>query len=236
MHPLYSLRGIDPHAFNAFSWWNLLGVAGCVLWVVAYVLIIRQCAREKTYGVPLLAICLNFTWECIAAWIAPNPVPLWSGLDRAWFFLDLIIVWQLLRYGRAEQTRAELRRYFYPVVALTLVLAFFGQYTFIQMYKDILGFMTAFIINLVMSVLFVGMYFERAETRRGLSVPVAWLKLLGTLATGIECHILVRQVDLGVSGVSFLTFLSVTIFLFDGLYLYLVMKPVTVPGLAAAQA
>ena len=44
--------------------------------------------------------------------------------------------------------------------------------------------MDAFIINLVMSVLFVELFFERVDLK-GLSIYAAWLKLAGTLFSGI---------------------------------------------------
>ena len=40
-----------------------LATLGDVLWLVAYALILWKGFKDRTYGVPFLAICLNFTWE-----------------------------------------------------------------------------------------------------------------------------------------------------------------------------
>lgn len=52
--------------FDPWAWFNIVGEVGCALWVVAYGLIIRQCFRDKSYGLPLGAICLNVSWEFLA--------------------------------------------------------------------------------------------------------------------------------------------------------------------------
>ncbi|ATB32897.1 hypothetical protein [Melittangium boletus] len=230
MNPLFILRHTHHPALDIWAWWNIIGEVGSFLWVVAYALIVRQCHQQKTYGIPMVAICLNMGWEVLTAWVLPNPVEVWLWLERAWSILDLFILGQLLRYGRAEQKFPETRQYFYPLIGLTLVLSFCGQYSFIKMYQDNMGFMDAFMINLVMSILFVGLYYERRETRQGLSVPVAWLKMLGSLGTGIQSQVVVRSIDHMHQGVPFLTFLSLSILLFDCAYIYLLMKPVRSPA------
>jgi len=116
--PVYQLDQGQP--FNLLANYNLIGAVGYLLWLVAYVLVIRQGKRDKTYAIPLLPICLNFTWEFMDSWVLPDPVSFWKWIDRAWFLLDVAILGQLLRYGRKEQVIPEMKRYFYPVVAVTL--------------------------------------------------------------------------------------------------------------------
>src|SRR5437588_718389 len=83
-----------------------------------------------------------------ALWVWPNPVPLWHAFDRAWFFVDLVVVYQLLRHGRALQRVPEVRRHFHAIVAVTMVAGGIGLHTFHLQYRDILGLVSAFIINL----------------------------------------------------------------------------------------
>ncbi|MBZ4419463.1 hypothetical protein [Myxococcus sp. RHSTA-1-4] len=211
--------------YDPLAWFNIVGEVGCVFWVLAYAFIIRQCFKDKSYGLPLVAICMNLAWEFLASWIIPNPVPLWHLFDRVWFFVDLVIVYQLLRYGRSLQTIPEVRQHFHWVVAGTTVLAGIGLYTFYLQYHDLLGLVGAFMINLVMSVSFVFFYFSRRhQAGVGLSVPAALCKMLGTLGTSIECHYVIGMTQPWLGGLSFLHFLCVSIFLFDALYLYLVAK------------
>jgi hypothetical protein len=71
-------------------------------------------------------------------------------------------------------------------VAGTLGLCLIGQLTFheyqthLALFPDTQGILAAFVINLIMSVLFVRLYFERSADLAGLSYPAAWAKMLGT--------------------------------------------------------
>lgn len=223
MHPLYQLDPDNP-ALNPLTWYNLVGAVGCVLWGVAYVLIIKQCFKERSYGLPLLAICMNFAWELMASFVFPNPVPLWHFFDRAWLLLDIPIVFQLWRWGAKEERIGEIRKHFHAVLVLTFLLCAVGLYTFVDTYRDRLGLMASFCINLTMSVLFLFLYFDRRPSMRGISKGAAICKGLGTAFTSIECHCVVRMIDPELKDMAFLTFLSSTIFAADCLYVYLVFK------------
>jgi hypothetical protein len=211
--------------FDPWAWFNVVGEAGCALWVVAYGLILLQCFRDKSYGLPLGAICLNFSWELLASWVWPNPVPLWHVFDCAWFFVDLVIVYQLLRYGRPLQRVPEVRRHFYVIVAVAMAAGGIGLHTFYLQYRDTLGLVSAFIINLIMNVAFFPFFLERRrQGGRGISVGAAWCKMLGTLGTSIECHHVIGMSEPWLPSLSFLTFLGASIFATDVLYTYLVTK------------
>jgi hypothetical protein len=234
MHPIYDVDPSNP-AFNILTWYNLVGAGGCVFWIAAYVLILKTCFRDRTYGLPLIAICLNFGWELLASFVFPNPVWLWHTFDRIWLAVDVVLAYQLLRWGRAEQTLPELKRYFYWIVAGTFAIGAWGQYAFVDSYRDRLGLIAAFGVNLIMSIAFVGFYFARRTSMRGISKAGAVCKMLGTLGTSIECHVVVRLIDPELRDLAFLNFLSVTIFLVDCLYIYLVVaQPVVAAEPAAA--
>ncbi len=212
-------------ALDPTTWYNLVGAAGCLFWVLAYLFILKQSRKDEAHGLPMVAICLNFAWEFLASFVFPNPVWLWHTFDRAWLAIDVLILGQLLRYGRPLQTEPELRRWFFPIVALTIVAAGVGQYLFVLDYRDRLGLIVAFIINLVMSVTFISMYFvRRRHGMRGISAGAAWCKMLGTLGTSIECHWVVRAIDPELPDLGFLTFLSVSILAVDAIYVALVSR------------
>jgi hypothetical protein len=230
MHPLYTVDPTNP-AFNPFTWYNLIGAAGCVFWILAYLFILHRCFRDRTYGLPIIAICLNFAWEILASFVFPNPVPLWHFFDRAWLVIDVLLVYQLIRWGRAEQSNPEVAKYFAFAIIVPFALGIWGLYAFVDSYVDRLGLVGAFGVNLIMSILFVFFYLARRGTGRGLSRGGAVFKMLGTLGTSIECHFVVRMINPELRSLSFLTFLCVSIFLFDCLYIYLVFrKPVAQAG------
>ena len=163
---------------------GLIGI-GAVVWLAAYVLAIRTGFREKTYAIPLLAVCLNITWELTHSLVfrPATPADLYNHL--AWLVLDLIILAQVFRYGRRMQRIEPVRRHFPLVVATTLILSLAGHVSFHRfvtansIFPDQNGAVAAYIINLVMSVLFVAMYCGRPDGT-GLSRGVAWTKFIGT--------------------------------------------------------
>ncbi|HEX9895136.1 MAG TPA: hypothetical protein VGA78_14490 [Gemmatimonadales bacterium] len=237
---------------------EVAGLLGDVLWVVTYVLIIRAGFRSREYGIPLTAIALNFTWELIYGVLYPPGAVAARVLHGAWLALDLVIVIQLVRYGKAVQTHSLIRRFFYPIVAVTLVLAFIGhllfrrQFVTAQIMPDSDGLISAYAINLVMSVLFV-FFLPGRHTRDALSVGAAWTKCLGTGLVSLGNYLAhlgnppplynVQYHPVGeVAWTSlpprhllpvnpdFLWYLAATVFLFDLLYIRLLYRLPAAPS------
>jgi len=230
----------------------VLGTVGDLLWLVVYVVAIRRGFKDRTYGIPLVAVALNFTWELYFTLLHPPPEAVAHAAHVAWLLIDAVIVWQVFRFGREQQTIPELRTYFYPAVVGLLVLALAGHVTLHgyqvnnSIFPDDQGIMVAFFINLVMSILFVSLFFRRPD-RKGLSYTVAWGKLLGTASISLA-NLLVyfrgsaRSFELqfreagtqawtdgGIVGANsfhpgFAMFLFGSIFLFDVIYLVLLSR------------
>lgn len=168
------------HALPLGDHYLLLGLVdvGTAFWLVLYVLAIIGGMRAKSYEVPLVAIAANFSWELIAAVYRVAPVRLWHIGDVAWLGLDAGIVWTVLRYGRQQQQIPEIRRNFYGVVALTFAFALIAQFALEEALSDAYGFLDAYMISVMMSVLFYFLYFSR-RVASGISYAIAWCKLLG---------------------------------------------------------
>ncbi len=168
---------------------SLLALGG-VLWLVAYVTAIRTSHREQVTTLPLLAVCLNLTWEIVhsVVYAPPRTIDLYTNL--AWLTLDVVILTQVFRFGRRRQTIPQIREYFPAVVVGTLLLCFLGHLTYHthvtanSIFPDESGAIPAYIINLVMSVLFVGLYYARPDGA-GLSKTIGWAKFLGTLCYSV---------------------------------------------------
>ena len=144
-----------------------LTVLGDLCWAIAYILIIRQCFKQLTYGLPLVAIVMNFTWELQYSLVQPPRCDdgtvdvVKAAMILAWAALDAVIVWQLFRYGRAQQTIDEIQRYFPFVVVGSLLLAAAGNFAFAQFHPDEAAPLSGLIINFVMSLLFIFLLFAR---------------------------------------------------------------------------
>jgi hypothetical protein len=214
---------VDPALLSFWHWANVIGNAGCACWILSYVLSVRRAHLDRAPGLPALAVCLNFSWEFLYALVLPNPVALWRFFGTAWLLLDVVILVQLLRFGPTYQTTPWIARHFRSIVATGIVLGGIGQWAYIVTYQDALGLVMAFGINLAMSIAFVNLALTRPE-QRGLSIPAAWLKMLGTLGTSIMCHVLVPAFNPHLSRFAFLTFLCAGIFAFDVLYLALLYR------------
>jgi hypothetical protein len=200
--------------------YNIVGAVACALWTVAYVQMVRQARKDQAYAVPMVAIAMNFTWELIYSFLAPDPSWLWLLLDRSWFVFDVVILYQLLKYGRANQTIPELQKHFYVIVAGVLVLSFAGHEAFRYTIRDPLGLISAYVINFVMSILFVFLALDRRSTK-GLSWSGAWLKAIGSFGASVQCYFLIPLVNDAPPTQYFLYFLYAGIALFDGIYIYL---------------
>lgn len=165
-------------SFSEHPWTIGLVDVGTAFWLVLYVLAIIGGLRQRTYLVPVVAIAANFSWELIAAVYRIAPVRLWHIGDIGWLGLDAGIVYTVLRYGRQQQTIPELKRFFYAVVAGTFVFALVAQLALEQALGDEYGFLDAYMISVMMSVLFYFFYFARRNSDK-LNYAIAWCKLLG---------------------------------------------------------
>ena len=215
----------------------LLGLVdvGTAFWLVLYVVAIIEGFRRRTYALPLVAIAANFSWELIAAVYRVAPVALWRIGDILWLCLDAAIVSTLLRYGPAQQQIPEVRRGFYPLVALTFLLALVTQLALEQALNDEWGFLDAYLISVMMSILFFFMYFAR-RTQDDLSYAVAWCKFLGNGLTSAGFVLLYPLLD-GPPASRFLLYtLCLTNVALDAAYVGLLARARRLPAVSPTAA
>ena len=190
----------------AYDWMLALVDVGTAFWLVAYVLAIVQGFRQKTYGVPMVAITLNFTWEFLAAFAWDEPVLLWRIGDVLWMLIDGVIVFQLFRFGRTRQSVPEIRDAYVPVLVALFLAALVGQF-----------------ISIVMGSLFITMYFARRE-HGDLAYGVAWTKWLGTGLTSLALYFILPRFYPHRTSYGFMYFAYVLCFLLDGTYVALLAR------------
>jgi hypothetical protein len=188
--------------------WSLQIGSG-VFWTLVYTLIIRLGFREKTYGMPIPALCANISWEFIFSFLYHHEPPQ-NYVNVIWFAVDLIIVFQALRYGKDDFSRELPTDIFYSAFVLALVVSFGAILAITYEFKDWEGKYAAFGQNLMMSILFISMLLKRNDVR-GQSIYIALFKLLGTLLPSILFFLRFPSSVL-------LNFLYVSIFVFDLIY------------------
>ena len=197
---------------------SVILIVGGIFWILTYIFIISKGYKDKTYGMPLLALCANISWEFVFSFLLPHSPPQ-LYINYLWFALDVIIVFQFFKYYNNEfpnLSSTTLSTVFAISVATAFsIILLSGLYL-----GDIDGVYAAFGQNLLMSVLFVIMFFSRGNSLRGQSIFIAIFKMLGTGLTSIHFYIFEP-----VSQSSFvLPFLFVSIFIFDLFYTVLIVK------------
>lgn len=194
-----------------FNFADTLKIGSGLFWSLVYLLIIGRGFRDKTYGMPVVALCANISWEFIFSFILPHKTPQ-LYIDITWFLLDAVILYQYLRFGRGEFNPHLPKKLFCPLFAMTLLLCFFSVLFITYEFQDWVGKYSAFGQNLMMSILFISMLLKRDDLR-GQSIWIAVFKMLGTLLPSLLFYIYYRS--------NLITFLSVSIFLFDWVYIVL---------------
>jgi FtsH-binding integral membrane protein len=192
-------------------------IIGGIFWSLAYLLIIRQGFKDRTYGMPLAALCANISWEAIFAFLHPHSPPQ-IYINYAWFGVDTVIVFQFLRYGNKEFPNLSLGQ-FYLIFVFALVMSFCSILFVTYEFQDWKGAYAAFGQNLMMSILFLWMFFRRNDLR-GQSIYIAILKMLGTGISSIAFYLYQP-----ISQDSYLMpFLYLAIFISDAAYTFLVYR------------
>jgi hypothetical protein len=186
-------------------------VGSGVLWTLAYLLMIRRGFLDRTYGMPLVALCANLSWELIFSFVYPHDLPQ-RAVNVVWFSFDLVILLQVLLYGPREFAELS-RRAFYALFALALATSFGAVLSVTLEFDDFDGVYSAFGQNLMMSVLFLAMLYAR-RSLRGQSATIALLKMGGTALASFAFYFYNPEYG----GSILLPFLYVAILVFDGIY------------------
>ncbi|MEY9964973.1 hypothetical protein ABIA33_003015 [Streptacidiphilus sp. MAP12-16] len=206
----------------------LTAVSG-IAWTIVYISAIRIGFRDRTYAIPMAALGLNFAWESTYAvhdllgGLSPQGV-----VNLAWALADLVIVYTFFAFGRAEFPRFVSRPLFTAWGVLLFVTSYAVQWLFIAQFGTNEGARySAFLQNLLMSVLFIAMLIAR-RSLRGQTLTIAVAKWLGTLAPTILIGVLDHS--------AFVLGIGVLCSVFDLLYIGLVLWAKTHPDALATAA
>ncbi len=161
---------------------SVLMITAGISWSTTYILIIRQGFRDRTYGMPIAALCANISWEFIFSFVLPQ---MWRQrvIDIAWLGLDVIIWSQALRFGPKEFPHMP-KRVFYAMFGFTQAVAFGTVLAITHEFKDWNGYYAAYGQSLMMSALFLVMLYSR-RSLRGQSMGIAVTKMIGTALVSI---------------------------------------------------
>ena len=173
-----------------------------ICWTIAYIELIRAGFKDKMYGMPVFALALNISWEGLYSYIdlKSNSANVQTWINLAWFILDIVIVYTYLKFGKKEFSKYANEKYFIPWTIIIFIMSFVIQYSFSVEFGHLGSWYSAFIQNLIMSVLFTNMLVTRMTTK-GQNLAIAISKWLGTLAPTILFGIIYRNQLLLVLGI-----------------------------------
>ncbi|MBP1152219.1 MULTISPECIES: hypothetical protein [unclassified Methylocaldum] len=195
--------------------YNVSSIACLGLWGVAYLLIIRRAFKDRAYGMPLLPLCTNLSYEFIFAFLLPDDPPL-NYANGIWFLIDLVIAYQYLRFGRKEFPSALPQRWFLPAFGLALVTAFAGILAITFEFQDWHGNYTGWGDQLLISVSFPYLLVRR-QSVKGQSVYIALSRMIGSIAL-IPAQYVLTPDSL------FLAYVYIAFIVFDLLYIALYLR------------
>lgn len=155
------------------------GIMG-VAWVYTYVAASRRAFLEKVIAVPAIAVCSNFAWEFVYAFVF-HIQAVTDIINVAFTIVDAILLWQVFRYGRKESTLSR------PAFNWTIIgMVAFGFAVHIASAWDFAdrGGYNGWATTLYTSVAFVLMLRARQSTA-GQTMYIAIAKLTGTLAATV---------------------------------------------------
>ena len=216
-----------------------------IFWTFAYINIIYRGFKDKTCGMPLLVLGLNWAWEFTFAFLG-TPVfdrssmmcISWQSnpqriVDAMWFFFDCVILYLKFRYGRSEYERALPglgKKLYYPYVILIVFISTLAVMSISVELEDHQGAYAAYQQNIFISSLFIPMALRRGNTD-GQSMYIAISKCLGTVApSAMGAIVLIRSYGVKISDflvLGFMPYMKLLIcccLLFDVAYIILLYR------------
>src|SRR5262249_46530158 len=168
----------------------ILTIISGVCWTIVYIEGIRLGFRDKSYAIPFYALALNFAWESLYTFFGfrTNGLTVQNIFNAVWFLFDIGILYTYFNFGRKyfrtpwKQPATLADGTFVAWSLLVLLSAFAIEYAFIREFGVAKGAgYSAFLQNLLMSVLFIAMLIQRGN-REGQSLTIAVNKWIGTLS------------------------------------------------------
>jgi hypothetical protein len=102
------------------------------------------------------------------------------------FVPDLVILYTCLKYGPADFSHPLIRKWFYPLVGLGVVMAASVEAGFLVAYRDWMGNVTGNFANVLLSALFVSMILRRRSVH-GQSLYIALCILVANIFAWPAC-------------------------------------------------
>ncbi len=191
-------------------------------WIIAYIEALRVGFRDKSYGIPFITLALNFTWEAYYTYQGY----LFFGshvstyVNCIWVLIDIGILYTYFKYGNQE-VKATKSTFYTQAVVFILACLVIQHLAFEQLGVVNGALYLGYLINFLMSFLFIRMFFRRPDLR-GQSLLIAIPKCIGTFSTTILFGIIGSKTAGGVHEP--ILYIGLIIFVTDLVYITLVAR------------
>lgn len=169
----------------------LANLGGYIFWTVAYVLILRRAFRDKSFGIPIAALCANVSWETLASTVLGFPTGPRIG-NMIWLGLDLVILYTCLRFGPDDFTHPDVKKWFRPMVLIGVAVMLWAESTFVFAFGDPFGIHASWVNTFVVSAQLPAMFWRR-NSLKGQSFYIGLSILLGDISGYFMIHFASEQ-------------------------------------------
>lgn len=187
---------------------------GCLLWVITYVVLIREIRQKKFVEMPAYVAGANIGWEFVWSFIYhPNTGLLYALSYQAAFFLDCYIFYSVLRYGTKQPIHPEMVKYFKAFCFINF--AFWILFCYVHRnegYDTHNGANSGYIINVILSLQCLFLLLQTKDTSR-FSMLLAWSRGLGTAFITVSLFFFFPENQ-------FVQLLGLSCFVMDSAYVY----------------
>jgi len=158
---------------------------GCLLWVIAYAIYIRNIFKLRYVEMPVFAGCCDVAWEFVWSFLAQNDMGmLFQAANYVWFFLDATIIFSfgVLFMGARQLTIEQLkpRGVFIPMCLFIATMAGAATYYMhAQGLDNSVGGRSAYLIQLSISFLYIPLML-RQPTLEYFSWNANWMRAVGS--------------------------------------------------------
>ncbi|NVO03991.1 MAG: hypothetical protein HXX09_14945 [Bacteroidetes bacterium] len=200
----------------------LAGISG-ICWTIVYIESLRLGIKQKTYAMPFWALALNIAWETVhSIWgYREEGMTIQVIFNSVWCLFDIGILYTYFKYGQKYFSEFFPKKIFIVWSILALVVSYLLQYFFVAEFGLVKGgSYSAFLQNLIMSILFIAMFIQRRGDE-GQNLTIAINKFIGTVMPTI----LVGIIGLEAFGRPslFILVIGITIAFFDLIYIGLLL-------------
>lgn len=154
-----------------------------VCWVLIYILMIRRGLLDKSFGMPIIALCMNISWEFNFTFFTQIDMT-YRAYNGFFFLFDLGVLYTCFRFGKDDFNWPILKNHFRPILVFCLALSFTLLFLFVRAFDDNYGGLFASINTPVYSALMIAMLIRR-DSVKGQNLYIGLLMLIGDSAAYI---------------------------------------------------